>query len=276
MTAINFQSEENVRTINLPSLNIIESRSTVTAASSVNELRLSDISCLQLLDDPFELQPPTLEVDTDEETLKLHEKRKQIQRSLDLVNRMIELRLLSKKRKREGLLDSQPRKRVNIASAVLNAPITYVKQEKQEFVVTRPFQTPFLKKERNFFPMSSSLQEQEQFLDEEPPFPNRILLAQPKKLTDKMLFGEGSNGKRNGMLVRCRLYCAHCRNYFYAKPTKRPPYYVLNHQCSGDRRKQFVLGRHHRRCNHSHPNWIPCIDFAPVLKPEQQTKPQFV
>merc|ERR550517_1772890 len=74
---------------------------------------------------------------------------------------------------------------------------------------------------------------------------NRIL-AQPKPLTDEMLFGSGSNGKRNGMLVRCRLYCAHCRNYFYAKPTKRPPYYVLNHQCSGDRRKQFVLGRHHR------------------------------
>merc|ERR1719183_1080738 len=67
--------------------------------------------------------------------------------------------------------------------------------------------------------------------------------AKPAPLTDRMLFGKHVSGKRaNGMLVRCRLYCSHCKNYFYAKPTKRVRFYVLNHQCSGDARKQYVVG----------------------------------
>jgi len=223
-----------------------------------------------LLEDPFELQPPAVEVETDEETVKLFERRKQIQRSLDLVNRMIELRLLSKKRKREETYQPQPRKRINLAP--LQAPISYVKQEKDDFVVPRSHHSTIVKKEvPQFLHSIASMKETKHGLlakiENQYSSPRRVL-AQPKPLTDEMLFGSGSNGKRNGMLVRCRLYCAHCRNYFYAKPTKRPPYYVLNHQCSGDRRKQFVLGRHHRRCNHNHENWVPCIDFAPVLKGE--------
>lgn len=68
---------------------------------------------------------------------------------------------------------------------------------------------------------------------------------------------------RKTHLVRVRLYCAHCERFFYAKPTKRVNLHVLNHQCNGDKRKQFVVGRHHRRCSYKHPADVPCIDFAP-------------
>jgi len=79
-----------------------------------------------------------------------------------------------------------------------------------------------------------------------------------------------SKPKRSSHLVRVRLYCAHCQSYFYAKPTKRVNLHVLNHQCSGEKRKQFVVGRHHRRCTFDHPPEVPCIDFAP--KPKEEPK----
>lgn len=71
-----------------------------------------------------------------------------------------------------------------------------------------------------------------------------------------------TGGKRNGMIIRCRLYCAHCEEYFYAKPTARKAFFVLNHQCCGDKRKQYVIGKHHRKCRHNHAP-TPCIQFAP-------------
>jgi len=74
---------------------------------------------------------------------------------------------------------------------------------------------------------------------------------------------------RTSHLIRVRLYCSHCRNYFYAKPTKRDSLYVLNHECSGEKRKQYVVGRHHRRCTFDHPPEVACIDFAPQVKEEE-------
>jgi len=71
------------------------------------------------------------------------------------------------------------------------------------------------------------------------------------------------NKNRKSVLVRVRLYCAHCDRFFYAKPTKRVNLHVLNHQCNGEKRKQFVVGRHHRRCAYNHPEDVACIDFAP-------------
>lgn len=72
--------------------------------------------------------------------------------------------------------------------------------------------------------------------------------------------------KRKSTLLRVRFFCAHCSLFFYAKPTKRANLHVLNHQCSGDKRKQFVVGRHHRRCKYDHAQSVPCIDFAPKTK----------
>lgn len=81
-------------------------------------------------------------------------------------------------------------------------------------------------------------------------------------LPPKARFPLNTGGKRNGMIIRCRLFCAHCGNYFYAKPTARKSFFVLNHQCSGDKRKQYVIGKHHRKCIHNH-SPTPCIQFAP-------------
>lgn len=82
------------------------------------------------------------------------------------------------------------------------------------------------------------------------------LLKSPKPKSESKL-------RRKSHLIRVRLYCAHCERFFYAKPTKRVNLHVLNHQCNGDKRKQFVVGRHHRRCSYSHSADVPCIDFAP-------------
>lgn len=87
-------------------------------------------------------------------------------------------------------------------------------------------------------------------------------LPPPKPPSPKKSKSE-TKSRRKSHLVRVRLYCAHCERFFYAKPTKRVNLHVLNHQCNGDKRKQFVVGRHHRRCNYEHPADVPCIDFAP-------------
>jgi len=87
-------------------------------------------------------------------------------------------------------------------------------------------------------------------------------LPPPKPPSPKKSKSE-TKSRRKSHLVRVRLYCAHCERFFYAKPTKRVNLHVLNHQCNGDKRKQFVVGRHHRRCSYEHPADVPCIDFAP-------------
>lgn len=76
---------------------------------------------------------------------------------------------------------------------------------------------------------------------------------------------------------RVRLFCAHCSQFFHAKPTRRGNLFVLNHQCNGDKRKQFVVGRHHRRCKYDHPQEVACIALAPesnALEPTQVSDSQ--
>lgn len=59
--------------------------------------------------------------------------------------------------------------------------------------------------------------------------------------------------KRKRKKAQSQIYCAHCKQTFFAKPTNRGEFYVLNHCCSGDRRRQFVLDRKHRKCIMDHP-----------------------
>jgi len=59
---------------------------------------------------------------------------------------------------------------------------------------------------------------------------------------------------------RLRMHCSHCRRDFWAKPTCREGRYVLNHKCSNEPRRQYVVGGWHRKCNLNH--FSPCIDFV--------------
>merc|ERR1740129_629490 len=59
---------------------------------------------------------------------------------------------------------------------------------------------------------------------------------------------------------RLRMHCSHCRRDFWAKPTCREGRYVLNHKCSDQPRRQYVVGGWHRKCNLNH--FAPCIDFV--------------
>lgn len=47
------------------------------------------------------------------------------------------------------------------------------------------------------------------------------------------------------------LYCCHCSRVFKAKPTyrKRFQHTLVNHSCSGLKRRQYVLGVKHRKCD---------------------------
>jgi len=75
-------------------------------------------------------------------------------------------------------------------------------------------------------------------------------------------------GKRN----RRKIYCAHCEKTFFAKPTRRDAKFILNHCCSNpnrevdprfptEKRKQYVLGKHHRKCR-IHDESEPCLAFV--------------
>lgn len=75
-------------------------------------------------------------------------------------------------------------------------------------------------------------------------------------------------GKRN----RRKIYCAHCEKTFFAKPTRRDSKYILNHCCRNpnrrpdlnfptEKRKQYVLGKHHRKCR-LHDESEPCLSFV--------------
>jgi len=75
-------------------------------------------------------------------------------------------------------------------------------------------------------------------------------------------------GKRN----RRKIYCAHCEKTFFAKPTRRDSKYILNHCCRNpdrrpdlnfptEKRKQYVLGKHHRKCR-LHDESEPCLAFV--------------
>lgn len=59
---------------------------------------------------------------------------------------------------------------------------------------------------------------------------------------------------------RFLLYCAHCDIRFRAKPTLRGQKWVLNHQCVGDKRRQYIVGGYHRTCKKSHRG--PCVQFV--------------
>eukprot|EP00492_Amphilonche_elongata_P001004 TRINITY_DN1598_c0_g1_i2.p1 TRINITY_DN1598_c0_g1~~TRINITY_DN1598_c0_g1_i2.p1 ORF type:complete len:144 (-),score=21.19 TRINITY_DN1598_c0_g1_i2:160-591(-) len=63
---------------------------------------------------------------------------------------------------------------------------------------------------------------------------------------------------------RLRMHCSHCRRDFWAKPTCREGRYVLNHKCSDQPRRQYVVGGWHRKCNLNH--FAPCIDFVAQCK----------
>jgi len=55
------------------------------------------------------------------------------------------------------------------------------------------------------------------------------------------------------------IFCRHCKSVFYAKPTQKKRFFVVNHQCSGLERLQFTISgkRKHRRCTFDHE--APCL-----------------
>jgi len=86
----------------------------------------------------------------------------------------------------------------------------------------------------------------------------------PRKPPTKVI--EEGNTKKSVQITgrpvdkRLRMHCSHCRRDFWAKPTCREGRYVLNHKCSDQPRRQYVVGGWHRKCNLNH--FAPCIDFV--------------
>jgi len=61
-----------------------------------------------------------------------------------------------------------------------------------------------------------------------------------------------------------RIWCNHCKTFFFAKPTlrKKKHVFALNHSCrQGEKRRQYVLGKKHRKCEFVHEG--PCLELAP-------------
>jgi len=100
------------------------------------------------------------------------------------------------------------------------------------------------------------------------PAPTKRIRKNRKKLSSKAhsLFDSGPKKikkARSSKQQRFKFLCAHCKEYFLAKPTWRATkgHFVLNHQCEGGTRKQFVVGKKRQTCTDYH---YPrsCITFA--------------
>lgn len=97
--------------------------------------------------------------------------------------------------------------------------------------------------------------------------PTRRIRKSRKKLDSKSRALGGlrpkKRRKRSSKQQRFKFLCAHCKEYFLAKPTWRASkgHFVLNHQCEGGTRKQFVVGKKRQTCTIYH---FPrsCITFA--------------
>jgi len=198
----------------------------------------------------------------DHEMRSLYRKRRDLQKQLENVTRMIEVR--EGKRKLEVVSDMEPqpkRRKVQYGNNhVVSSPELYYPTKIEPKEDSSPIQSgmylglPFGITQPSFV-HGAQPRSYKNLL--EPALPTPVQPAEGIKFTH--------GGKRNGMIIRCRLFCSHCQMHFYAKPTARKSFYVLNHQCSGDKRKQYVIGKHHRKCRHDHyPS--PCICFAPRAK----------
>jgi len=70
-----------------------------------------------------------------------------------------------------------------------------------------------------------------------------------------------------------RIFCNHCKTFFYAKPTlrKKKHVFALNHACKpGEKRRQYVLGKKHRKCEFNHEG--PCLELAPEWQVKEEEK----
>jgi hypothetical protein len=73
------------------------------------------------------------------------------------------------------------------------------------------------------------------------------------------------------------IFCRHCNKTFWAKPTAKKSFHVVNHQCSGNPRLQFTVNarNRHRRCHVNHEP--PCLIWGDpekaVRKPGKSRDP---
>jgi hypothetical protein len=75
------------------------------------------------------------------------------------------------------------------------------------------------------------------------------------------------------------IYCRHCKSVFWAKPTQKKKFFVVNHSCSGTGRLQYTISgkRKHRRCTFDHEP--PCLVWdsfsnRPQLKMKTKNPPR--
>lgn len=181
--------------------------------------------------------PPHLQINlNDEHELDgLYKRKQNLEQELGMVRHMINL--IERKRKRKMKLENgflDPLDPVPKRRKVMR------RQEPKEKILDPDYFPPFHNEDPDFIPPFNAVKQEYKTKIEAP--------------TDR--------GFNSHMIVRCRLFCSHCKNFFYAKPTARKSFFVLNHQCSGDKRKQYVIGKHHRKCRHDH-SPSPCIRFAP-------------
>jgi len=71
-----------------------------------------------------------------------------------------------------------------------------------------------------------------------------------------------------------RIFCNHCKTHFFAKPTlrKKKHVFALNHACKpGEKRRQYVLGKKHRKCEFTHDG--PCLQLSPEWQINKEATP---
>lgn len=100
---------------------------------------------------------------------------------------------------------------------------------------------------------------------EEPPKPISVKIERKRKpMKSSMTKARKLEKITRRSENQSRIWCNHCKTFFFAKPTlrKKKHVFALNHACrQGEKRRQYVLGKKHRKCEFDHEG--PCLELAP-------------
>lgn len=140
-------------------------------------------------------------------------------------------------------------------------PISYLNFRKRNLSDARPLrEKKRLKTERSSLPPRVKKEPREHHSSSDSPSASPNLREQNIQRRRKRRIPRRPPGKGRALDKRLRMHCSHCLRDFWAKPTCREGRYVLNHKCSNQPRRQYVVGGWHRKCNLNH--YAPCIDFV--------------
>lgn len=94
------------------------------------------------------------------------------------------------------------------------------------------------------------------------PTPKRDLLKRTRPIS---MWHDPVLGRTRVTVTKHLLFCNHCKLEFRSKTTYRPQFdhHLVNHKCKDTKRRQYVVGVRHRKCNYNClPKPLGCIQFV--------------